>query len=108
MSDSLTSKNEIYNCPETRVVLTRFVDNLPNYVEKIRKNVEVKDLSSLSASAHQLKGTAACFGYQDLSVAAQKIEESAADFDPIKFEELLGTLEALSIDAKRELETGFA
>lgn len=104
MSEGQTSRSEIFNCPETRLIQARFVANLPEYIGNIKESFESENLSTLSASAHKLKGTAACFGYEHLSHIAKDIEELAATDNREQISSLVSQLETLSREAKNELE----
>ncbi len=102
MSETQTSMNELLSSPETRAVLTRFIDNLPEYLRKI-KAISFDDRVSLKSAAHQLKGTAACFGLQEISQLASHIEQNAQDLRQDELSGLIGQLETLMHLAKQEL-----
>jgi HPt (histidine-containing phosphotransfer) domain-containing protein len=63
--------------PSTRKIVFSFVDKLPEKVRKIKLDVQSQSRNDLKDHAHELKGTAANFGFDNISSAAGELETHA-------------------------------
>ena len=66
---------DISDCPELAEIVQMFVDEMPGRIKKIVNECRVHDWEKLGQSAHQLKGSAGSYGFQDISPAAGIVED---------------------------------
>lgn len=58
-------------------MVARYVLNREKELELLKDSLNSKDFSMLAAKAHNLKGTAESFGFPELGVVGQRLEEAA-------------------------------
>ena len=63
--------------PATRGVVKTFVKNLPDRIEAIKNEALCENREGVKNAAHELKGTAANFGYFDIAEKAGILESQA-------------------------------
>lgn len=61
--------------PDLRELVQMFVDEMPHRIEKLTRELTAKDWQELLATAHQLKGSAGSYGFQEISPAAGTVED---------------------------------
>ncbi|MDA1051281.1 MAG: Hpt domain-containing protein [Planctomycetota bacterium] len=62
--------------PDLGELVEMFVDEIPQRVSKIRKCWDDTDMESLERAAHQLKGAAGSYGFEELTPALQRLDHS--------------------------------
>lgn len=68
--------------PEFAELIEYFRSELPNRVRALEATAVEQDAEGLQRLAHQLKGAAPGFGFQDVGEAARKVEESLRSAEP--------------------------
>ena len=63
--------------PDMAEIVEMFVEDAPEKVERFQEAVEGKDHEKMRVLAHQLKGAAAGYGFEDLSELSRQLEMSA-------------------------------
>lgn len=71
----LRSILEFDDCPELAEIVQMFVDEMPERIKKIVSEFQDREWEKLSQSAHQLKGSAGSYGFQEISPAAGTVED---------------------------------
>lgn len=56
-------------------ILPAFVQNLPQYIERLRVAICAGDVASAAKVCHDLKGTAGGYGYPQIGSLAQVLED---------------------------------
>jgi HPt (histidine-containing phosphotransfer) domain-containing protein len=59
---------------EMQELIDMFVQGLPDYLSRLQQAEADQDLSTLQDLAHQLKGSAASFGFPDITAQAKTLE----------------------------------
>ncbi len=90
--------------PSTRKIVFFFVENLPKRVGSIRLDLESESRIELRNHAHELKGTAASFGFMDISDLASELETQAESSSYESLEKYLRKMELLSIEVCSSFE----
>ena len=62
--------------PDLAELVEMFVDELPERVAKIREFWDNADMEGLGRAAHQLKGAAGSYGFDELTPALQRLDHS--------------------------------
>jgi HPt (histidine-containing phosphotransfer) domain-containing protein len=62
--------------PDLADIVEMFVDEMPERVETLTKFFIAKDWEELGRMAHQLKGAAGSYGFDDLTPGSAALEES--------------------------------
>ncbi len=74
-ANSLTEiENTLKKDPEYQLLVQSFNDNLIFHGQQIKEAITQKDWDKLRAESHKLKGTAASFGYPEISRTASNVE----------------------------------
>lgn len=73
----MTNDYSLLKNPATRGVVKRFVKNLPDRLNTIRSQALCENREGVRLAAHELKGTAANFGYFDIAEKAGFLESQA-------------------------------
>lgn len=69
---------------ELEAMTTRFVQTLPGQMAELQQNCLQADWSAARYQAHALKGTAALFGFTDLSLLASELEQQLLQSDAVQ------------------------
>jgi len=88
MSQAINKKEELLYSrlggdPDLGEIVTMFVDEMPDRVSTLKTQFDGNDLENLRRTAHQLKGAAGSYGFDPISPAAAKLENSLRDSEPI-------------------------
>lgn len=78
---------------DLREIVEMFVEEMPERVDLIRKELQAQDWDSLERTVHQLKGAAGSYGFAGLSPAAGNVETLIRDKAP--FEEISAEIDKL-------------
>lgn len=70
----LRSILSVDDCPELAEIVQMFVDEMPERIKKIVDECQAKDWTKLEQTAHQLKGSAGSYGFQEITPAAGNVE----------------------------------
>ena len=85
MTRSVSQEDAIYstlgNDPELGELVSMFVDELQQRVDHMAECVQEEDWQQLGRAAHQLKGAAGSYGFQQLTPVLQQLESSAKQAD---------------------------
>ena len=76
-SQVLSEKDPLENDPEFKRIVSLFVQNLPERLQELQFLVSERNLPELQSLAHQMKGSAALYGFPDLSAASGSLEDDA-------------------------------
>lgn len=90
---------------ETREIVHMFLDNLPGRVDKIRQSLISEARRDLKYNAHELKGTAANFGFKEISDAAANLEAGAEVCSMEALWEFVSDVESRSLQAANNLRS---
>lgn len=63
--------------PDMAEILSYFVDDAPAKIERFQEALRRQDYDQIRVLAHQLKGSAAGYGFESLSDLAREVETSA-------------------------------
>ena len=97
--------NEIVN-----EIINIFIDEYPERMETLRKNIDEKDFEQLKFNAHSLKGVVANFVAPEVQELARQLELKGAHKDTTDVEQLYTELKektALVVEELKELKTEF-
>ncbi len=86
--------------PDMSELIELFVEDIPDKLERLRTAMEQEDLEALRSFAHQLKGAAGGYGFEQLTPLAHQLELTAASATQISavrggVEEIAAYLEAV-------------
>lgn len=87
-----------------------FIDEYPERMQKIHKNIEDKNFDDLKFNAHSLKGVVSNFVAEDARAAAKKLEDKGANKDATDLDELYQALNqkvGQVVDELQELKKEF-
>lgn len=84
-------------------IINMFVDEYPERLQKIRKNIDEKDFDNLKFNAHSLKGVVSNFVAEEARVAAKRLEDKGANKDELDLEGLYADLEQKTKQVVEEL-----
>ena len=59
-----------------QALIALFVEGLPSYLARLQQSEADKDLAGLQDLAHQLKGSAASFGFPEITELAKALEKA--------------------------------
>jgi HPt (histidine-containing phosphotransfer) domain-containing protein len=89
--------------PDMGDLVEMFVDELPNRVATLRQHGAAEDWEALERTAHQLKGAAGSYGFDQVTPIAAALEQSCEEFRSQR--EISAQLEQL-IDLCNRLRAG--
>ncbi|HET8871158.1 MAG TPA: response regulator [Aquabacterium sp.] len=75
----------------------RFMARLPGQLEALMSSWQTRDWMALTRQAHALKGSAACYGLDEVSSIAQTLERLARESNPTGVDEALSDLMRLTL-----------
>jgi histidine phosphotransfer protein HptB len=68
--------------PELGELVTLFVSEMTGRVALIEQQVQERNWEGLRQSAHQLKGAAGSYGFEEISPSAARLENALRDEEP--------------------------
>jgi len=68
--------SQLADDPELYDLVKMFVEEMPTRVDRLIKEFGKKNWDDLKNLAHQLKGTAGCYGFGEITTVAGKLEHS--------------------------------
>ena len=97
MDGATEVQTEIYSTfgvdPDLGELVEMFVDEMPDRIATLEQAFASGDLESVRRAAHQMKGAAGSYGFDQLTPYSASLEESVRDGEPEeKIEKLLGDL----------------
>jgi len=82
----MTEASELYSTladdPDMGELVELFVDELPNRIASLHTAFTTSDLDALARCAHQLKGAAGSYGFDAMTPALQRLEQSVRQRSP--------------------------
>ncbi len=98
MTQSVVKNDVIYSSlgtdPDLGEIVEMFVDEMPDRVGNLQRQFESGDREELRRAAHQLKGAAGSYGFDQLTPYAASLEGLIRDGNPE--EEILKALDELA------------
>ena len=91
-------------------IINIFIDEYPERMETLRKNINEKDFEQLKFNAHSLKGVVANFVAPEVQELARQLEMKGANKDLTDVESLFNELKeksALVVEELKELKKDF-
>ena len=91
-------------------IINIFIDEYPERMETLRKNIDEKDFEQLKFNAHSLKGVVANFVAPEVQELARQLEMKGANKDLTDVETLFNELKeksAVVVDELKELKKDF-
>ncbi len=91
-------------------IINIFIDEYPERMETLRKNIDEKDFEQLKFNAHSLKGVVANFVAPEVQELARQLEMKGANKDLTDVESLFNELKeksALVVEELKELKKDF-
>ncbi len=91
-------------------IINIFIDEYPERMETLRKNIDEKDFEQLKFNAHSLKGVVANFVAPEVQELARQLEMKGANKDLTDVEALFNELKeksAVVVDELKELKKDF-
>lgn len=102
--DLFNSNYEIFDKEIVKEIIDIYIQEYPERIESLTKNIEEKDLDKLLKSAHSMKGVTANFFDKETEELARQLEIKAKDKDPsdidLIFEKLIFSSLALVEELK--------
>jgi HPt (histidine-containing phosphotransfer) domain-containing protein len=93
-----------------RDIINIFINEYPERMETLRKNIDEKDFEQLKFNAHSLKGVVANFVAPEVQELARQLEMKGADKDITDVEPLFGELKekaAIVVEELKELKKNY-
>lgn len=85
-------------------IINIFIDEYPERMETLRKNIDEKDFDQIKFNAHSMKGVVANFVAPEVQELARQLEIKGANKDPEDVEELFNRLKEKAGQVIEELE----
>ena len=85
-------------------IINIFIDEYPNRMETLRKNIDEKDFDQIKFNAHSLKGVVANFVAPEVQELARQLEVKGTNKDMKDVEELFNRLKEKTGQVIEELE----
>ena len=79
VDDGWAVQSSLFGDPAFAPLLTRYLGNLPRRIDEVASSVARGDLASLRTLCHQIKGSAASYGFPSISEAAGVCEQHLRD-----------------------------
>lgn len=95
MADQGPIYSEFVDDKEMMELVTMFVDELPERLQRMEDAYAANDLATVQTVAHQIKGAAGGYGYPQLTEAAREVEATAKTRDPQQVRTALDQLTAM-------------
>lgn len=89
--------------PDLGEIVTMFVDEMPGRMATLQEQFNEHDWENLRRSAHQLKGAAGSYGFDEISPVAGRLETCIRDEEPL--EQIHAAVEEI-IDLCRRVRAG--
>jgi HPt (histidine-containing phosphotransfer) domain-containing protein len=68
--------------PDMGEIVEMFVDEMPERVELLKQLLEAEDWEGVGCFAHQMKGACGSYGFDQLTLLAQRLERAARGGEP--------------------------
>jgi histidine phosphotransfer protein HptB len=68
--------------PDLREIVDMFVEEMPGRVASLMEQLNTGNWEGLRQTAHQLKGAAGSYGFDEISPCAGKVESAIRDGEP--------------------------
>ena len=68
--------SQLANDPDLYDIVKMFIDEMPTRIERLIKEFGEKNWDELKNTAHQLRGAAGCYGFEEVSPTAGKLEQA--------------------------------
>ncbi len=65
--------------PDLGELVEMFVDEMPERIDRLKSACKDQDLETLTTTAHQLKGAAGSYGFDQVTPYAKRLETAARD-----------------------------
>jgi len=85
-------------------IINMFIDEYPERMQKIQKNIEDKNFDDLKFNAHSLKGVVSNFVAEEAKATAKKLEDKGANKDDTELDELYNKLSQVVGQVVEELK----
>ena len=89
--------------PDLGELVVMFVEEMPDRVDNLLEQYQASDWDGLYRAAHQIKGAAGSYGFNQLTPSATELEAAVRDRQPEQ--EILASLNVL-IDQCRRVRAG--
>ena len=98
------SNYEIFDKEIVKEIIDIYIQEYPERIENLTKNIEEKDLDMLLKNAHSMKGVTANFFDKETEEWARQIEIKAKDKDPTDLDMLFEKLVFSSLQLVEDLK----
>jgi len=95
---------EIFDKEIVKEIIEIYIQEYPDRMVNLKKNIEEKDLESLYKNAHSLKGVTANFFDKDTEEIARQLELKGKEGDDSGIEDLFSQLKEISEKLVEELK----
>jgi len=85
-------------------IINMYLEEYPQRIEVIKKNIDEKDFENLKFNAHSLKGVISNFVAEDARLAAKQLEDKGAAKDPESLDELFEDLKEKAGEVYNDLQ----
>ena len=85
-------------------IINMYLEEYPQRIEVIKKNIDEKDFENLKFNAHSLKGVISNFVAEDARLAAKQLEDKGAAKDPESLDELFEELKEKAGEVYNDLQ----
>ncbi|MHB1033361.1 MAG: Hpt domain-containing protein [Pirellulales bacterium] len=86
MSPSVPVTEPLYSTlggdPDLAEIVTMFVDEMPERIENLETRFKTHDFENLQRAAHQLKGAAGSYGFNEVTPYAARLETAVREHEP--------------------------
>lgn len=96
---------EIFDKEIVKEIIDIYLQEYPERMDHLKKNIEEKDLDNLLKTAHSMKGVTANFFDKETEELARQLEIKAKDKDPEDIEIIFERLKSSSLELIEELKT---
>lgn len=101
---TFTANYEIFDKEIVKEIIEIYIQEYPDRITNLQKNIEEKDLESLYKNAHSLKGVTANFFDKDTEDIARQLETKGKEGDDSGIEDLFENLKTTSEKLVAELK----
>ena len=102
--DKFYSNYEIFDKEIVREIIDIYIQEYPERIENITKNIDDKDLDMLLKNAHSMKGVTANFFDHETEEYARQLEIKAKDKDPLELDIIFEKLVFSSLQLVEDLK----
>jgi len=86
-----------------KMMLDEFHSSIPEFITRIEKSCQERDMESISKDAHQFKGAAANLSAKTLAATALKLEQLGKSGNPEGYEQALEELKRAAENFSRQI-----